>query len=209
VLGAIHGSDNIDATAVSRPFHWPCPRDLQTLRVGYVELERARPELEVLRKLGVELVPIKLPHHFPIWPMAMILNTEASAAFDELTRANKNEGLGLWPDVFRAGQFTPAVEYLRAQRIRTLLMAEMDKVTAGIDLYIGGADLGITNLTGHPTVVCPAGFRRNSNGVEVPYAVTFTGKLFGESELLSLALAYQEATDHHLRRPPLGKLLGK
>ena len=203
VLGAIHGSDGMDATAITRPFNWPCPRDLKNLRVGYVEKERARPELDVLRKLGVTLVPIRLPHHFPVWPMAMILNTEASAAFDELTRSGEMEGLERWPDVLRAGQFTPAVEYLRAQRIRTLLMEEMEKMIAGVDLYVGGGDLAITNFTGHPTVVCPAGFQKKSDGVEVPFAVTMTGKLFGESELLAMALAYQEATGFHLRRPPV------
>jgi len=115
------------------------------------------------------------------------------------------EGLNNWPRTFRQGQFVPAVEYLRANRIRSLLMQEMEEVMAKVDLYVGGNDLLLTNLTGHPTVVLPDGFRK-ANGVEVPTAITFTGRLYGETELLAVAHAYQQATGFHLRRPPLDKL---
>ena len=94
-----------------------------------------------------------------------------------------------------------AVEYLRAQRLRTLLMQEMAKVMEAVDLYVGGNDLFIANLTGHPTVVLPNGLRK-AFGAESPTAITFTGRLWGESELLAVAHAYQEATGFHLKRPP-------
>jgi Asp-tRNA(Asn)/Glu-tRNA(Gln) amidotransferase A subunit family amidase len=137
----------------------------------------------------------------------MILTVEAAAAFDEITLAGVSEGIGAsWPAVFRRGRFVPAVEYLRAQRVRTLLMREMAKVLEQVDLYVGGNDLLITNLTGHPTVVLPNGLVK-AGGVEVPTAITFTGRLFGESELLAVAKAYQDATGHHLKRPPLEKLM--
>jgi Asp-tRNA(Asn)/Glu-tRNA(Gln) amidotransferase A subunit family amidase len=58
----------------------------------------------------------------------------------------------------------------------------------------------ITNLTGHPSICLPNGFR---NGT--PTALTFTGRLFDESTLLAVAKAYQDATGHHLKRPPLEK----
>jgi Asp-tRNA(Asn)/Glu-tRNA(Gln) amidotransferase A subunit family amidase len=74
-----------------------------------------------------------------------------------------------------------------------------------VDLYVGGDDLTLTNLTGHPTVVLPSGFQQDEQGVETPTALTFTGRLFGESELLAVTRAYQQATGHHLRRPPLGQ----
>ena len=57
----------------------------------------------------------------------------------------------------------------------------------------------ITNLTGHPAVVVPNGFRLT---FKMPTSITFTGRLYGESDLLTLARAYQEATDFHLKRPP-------
>jgi Asp-tRNA(Asn)/Glu-tRNA(Gln) amidotransferase A subunit family amidase len=69
-------------------------------------------------------------------------------------------------------------------------------------MYVGGNDLGLTNLTGHPTVVIPNGF----NG-EQPMSVTFTGRLYGESETLAVAKAYQDATGHHLKRPAMEKLV--
>lgn len=209
IFGAIHGSDGFDLTAVDRPFAWPPRRDIQSLKIGYFESDKPaseRRELTILRDLGVKLAPVKLPTKYPIGPVTVILNTEAAAAFDDVTRAGVSEGLGRWATTFRKGQFVPAVEYLRAQRIRTLLMREMDEVMAPIDAYVGGDDLTLTNLTGHPTVVVPDGDRDKSPNNQ-PGTVTFTGKLFGESDLLALAHAYQQASGAHLRRPPLEKLL--
>jgi Asp-tRNA(Asn)/Glu-tRNA(Gln) amidotransferase A subunit family amidase len=209
VFGAIHGSDPQDITAVDRPFAWPSQRDLKSLKIGYFEGERPAEEqraIEVLRGLGVKLVPVKLPDKYPIGPLTVMLNTEAAAAFDDLTRAGVSDGLGRWATTFRKGQFVPAVEYLRAARIRTLLMREMEEVMAPIDAYVGGDDLSLTNLTGHPTVVVPDGDRDKSPSGQ-PGTITFTGKLFGETDLLSLAHAYQQVSGAHLRRPPLEKLL--
>jgi Asp-tRNA(Asn)/Glu-tRNA(Gln) amidotransferase A subunit family amidase len=209
VFGAIHGFDGLDASAVDRPFAWPMRRDLRSLRVGYEEgpvTAKDRDELRVLRELGVQLVPIKLPDKYPVSALRIILDTEAATAFDELTRQGITEGLNSWPLTFRRGQFVPAVEYLRANRIRSLLMQEMEGVVSQVDAYVGGNDLLITNLTGHPTVVMPNGFR-NTGMIETPTAITFTGRLYGETELLALANALQRATGFHLRRPPMDKLL--
>ena len=131
----------------------------------------------------------------------MILDTEAATAFDDLTRAGVTEGLNAWPATFRQGQFIPAVEYLRANRIRSLLMQEMDEVMAAVDLYVGGNDLLLTNLTGHPTVVLPNGVYKGGPGPGP--SLTFTGRLYGETTLLAVAHAYQQATGHHLRHPVL------
>ena len=75
--------------------------------------------------------------------------------------------VGAWPATFRQGQFIPAVEYIRANRIRTLLMREMETVFEAVDLYVGGNDLVLTNYTGHPTAVLPNGFRKNGE-IETP-----------------------------------------
>jgi Asp-tRNA(Asn)/Glu-tRNA(Gln) amidotransferase A subunit family amidase len=204
VLGAIHGSDGLDPSAVDRPFSWPAHRDLRSLRIGYVDGKVAakdRPELEVLRKLGVRLVPITMPDRYPVQPLTLILEVEAATAFDHLVREGKAEGLDSWMRTFRKAQFVPAVEYLRANRIRTLLMRAMDELFEKVDAYVAGGDLLVTNLTGHPCVVLPNGFRK-AGKAEVPTALTFTGRLYGESELLAVARAYQDATGFHLRRPP-------
>ncbi|MEW6743127.1 MAG: amidase [Planctomycetota bacterium] len=219
VLEAIHGADPRDPTAADIPFHWNRERRVQELRVGYVkslfseerrdkgQAECDRATLEALRSLGVDLVPIELPD-FPTTEMMIILNAEAAAAFDEITRNGEVDKMvrqeaDAWPNVFRTSQFIPAVEYIRANRIRTLLMQEMAKATAAVDLFVApafaGPTLGITNLTGHPAVVLPNGFREDST----PMSITFIGKLYGEADLLAAAHSYQEATDFHRRHPPL------
>jgi Asp-tRNA(Asn)/Glu-tRNA(Gln) amidotransferase A subunit family amidase len=210
VLAAIHGFDGHDACAVDRPFAWPPKRDIKSLKVGYVEGNRTaaeREELRVLKDLGVELVAIKLPDKLPIGAMRTILTAEASAAFDDFTRQGIRDGIGVWPNEFRRGEFIPAVEYIRANRLRTLLMRAMAEVMTNVDLYVGGGDLLITNLTGHPTVVMPNGLRKQRESeIETPISISFTGRLYGESELLAVARAYQDATGHHLKRPPMEKL---
>jgi Asp-tRNA(Asn)/Glu-tRNA(Gln) amidotransferase A subunit family amidase len=205
IFGTIHGSDPHDITAVDRSFAWPPRRDVRSLRVGYIENDRAideRRELRILRDLGVKLAPIELPKEHPVGPLTVILNTEAAAAFDDLTREGVRDGIGRWATTFRKCQFVPAVEYLRANRIRTLLIRDMEAVMAGVDAYVNGDDLTLTNLTGHPTVVVPDGEREKGKNGQ-PGTVSFTGRLFGETDLLALAHAYQQATDAHLRRPPL------
>lgn len=204
IFAAIHGADGQDVSAVDRPFEWPARGELKQLRVGYFASAKAddeRDELRVLRELGVQLKKIELPSNLPVGALSMILEVEAATLFDHHTRTGDTEGLNRWPAVFRKAEFVPAVEYLRANRVRSLLAREMEKVFEQVDCYIGGNDLVITNLTGHPTVVMPHGFDQR-DGVDVPKAITFTGRLFGESSLLQLTHAYQTATGHHLKRPP-------
>ena len=210
IFGAIHGFDGKDPSAVDRPFHWPAKRDLSSLKVGYFKSARVpdekREDLKILRGFGVKLVPIALPKKNPIYELLLILDAEAGTLFDELVRTGNLAGLNSWPRTFRGAQFIPAVEYLRANRIRTLLMREMDEVMEKVDCYIGGRDLTLTNLTGHPTVVMPVGFRK-FKGRKIPYSITFTGRLYGESELLAVAHAFQQKQTAHLERPPMGDLL--
>jgi Asp-tRNA(Asn)/Glu-tRNA(Gln) amidotransferase A subunit family amidase len=208
VFAAIHGADPLDAASVDRPFRWPPNHDLRKLRVGFVEPKKDAKEpkhLGVLRDLGVKLVPIKLPDQYPVDALSCILNAETAAAFDDLTRKGVTEGIGAWPTTFRMGQFIPAVEYIRANRVRTLVMREMEKLFEQVDLYVGGNDLLLTNMTGHPTAVLPNGFT-TVRDAEVPTAITFTGRLYGETDLLAVAHAYQQATGHHLKRPPMDKV---
>lgn len=208
IFGAIHGSDPQDITAVDRPFAWPPQVEVKSLRVGYFSGNRPANEqraVERLRQLGVTLVPLELPRKYPVGALTLILNTEAAAAFDDLTRSGVRTGIGRWGTTFRQGQFVPAVEYLRACRVRTLVMQEMAEVMAGVDAYVGGDDLVLTNFTGHPTVIIPDGDRPDSPSGQ-PGTITFTGALFGESKLLALAHAYQLAGEAHLRRPPLPPL---
>lgn len=105
-----------------------------------------------------------------------------------------------WPNVFRASRFIPAVEYIQANRLRRLIIQDMQKLD--VDVYLspsfGGSNLLLTNLTGHPCVVLPNGFDAKGS----PTSVTFIGRLFGEAPLLAVAKAYQDATDFHTKHPP-------
>jgi Asp-tRNA(Asn)/Glu-tRNA(Gln) amidotransferase A subunit family amidase len=211
VFDAIHGADGLDFAAVDQPFEWPPRIDLEKLKVGYLEQagrsSDEREELRVFSKLGFELVPITLPNELPIGAITLMLGTEASAAFDELTRKHVTEGLNTWPDTFRQGEFVPAVEYLRAARVRTKLIKAMEERMATVNLFVSmGQDLAITNLTGHPSVVFPMGFR-DRDGRAFPGSVVLTGRLYDESTLLAVARAFQQATGDHLRRPPLERYL--
>lgn len=210
IFGAIHGADGFDAAAVNHPFSWPLARDLRTLKVGYIGDDKAlteRQELTVLRDLGVKLAPVKLQIKFPVNALLMILTVEAAAAFDDLTRKGITEGLNSWPQTFRRGQFAPAVEYLRANRLRSLLIRDVEEVLSQVDVLVGGDTLAWSNLTGHPCLVVPNGFTKKGD-VEVPRSLVFTGRYFGETELLAVGHAHQQATGFHLRKPPMERLAG-
>ena len=205
VFAAIQGPDGLDGTVHDQPFAWPWRTSLGTLRVGYFPAEGEpdeREELQVLRSLGVKLVALRPPTDLPVDAMTIILNTEAATVFDTITREKNFADLNRWPNAFRQGQFVPAVEYLRANRLRTMLIRDMDTMMGRVDMYVGGNDLAITNLTGHPCVTLPGGFV-TVDGRASPRNVTLTGRLFGEASLLAVAHGYQRATGYHLRKPPL------
>lgn len=210
VFGAIHGRDPADPTSVERPFDWPGQVKLSDLSVGYLETRQKvdeRAELKVLKDLGVKLVSVELPNKLPLDFMRVVLDVECAAAFDDLPRQGIADGYGqFWGNTFRTGQFYTGVEYVRAMRLRTLLIQQMGEVMKKVDLYVcpAGVDLVHTNLSGHPTVCIPNGLRA-VQGVDMPTALTFTGRLFGETELLAVAKAYQQATGFHLKRPPMEK----
>lgn len=217
VFNAIHGPDGIDQTLYDAPFHYEARLDVRKLRVGFLKRdfdaqkgERRTNDLaalEKLRALGVKLQPVELPK-YPLGNISFLLSTEGAAAFDELTLGGQDDWLkqqtaGSWPNAFRKRRFVPAVEYLRAQRIRWLLIQDTAKVFAQFDVIVAPSQSGSSvlhgNLTGHPSVVVPNGFSTNGT----PTSICFIGKLFGEAELLAVARKYQDATDHHRQHPPL------
>jgi len=164
--------------------------------------------IETLAGLGVELVPLALPE-LPIEPLAALIGAEAGAAFDQLTLSGGVDAMvrqtrDAWPSSFRAARFLSAVDYLRLQRIRTLLLESHERRLSdlGLDAYLApalGPDLLLTNLTGHPAVVVRSGFRADGT----PSGITLTGRLYGESRLLALAEALEQAAGVRDRRPLL------
>ena len=226
-LHALYGPDGKDITVGDAPFNWNPDTNISTLRIGYLKSEFDGPNiggtgtpppgleqrrtlykdaLAVLEKAGAKLVPIELPK-FSAGSLRFILSAEAAAAFDDITRDGRvNQLSGQspndWPNTFRTSRFIPAVEYLRAQRARTLLMHEMEKLMSQWDVFVspapGSASLLVTNLTGHPAVVLPCGFVN-----DLPIAIMFTGGVYDEVSPLRVALAFERATKWHTMHPKL------
>lgn len=235
-LDAIYGPDNRDLTVGDAPFNWSPDIPLSSLRVGYIKAEfeqtpnaatlepqrrvmerrnaMYKEALSALEKAGVKMTPIEMPK-FPSNNIRYILTAEAATAFDDITRDGRinqlsNQDSGDWPNTFRSNRFVPAVEYLRAQRARTLLMRDMDKLMMDWDVFVspapGSASLLITNLTGHPAICLPCGFLdipapNNGPLQHLPQSIMFTGGLYDEASPLRVALAFEQATNWHTMHP--------
>ena len=217
VLSAINGPDQRDITVGDVPFNWLPETPLSKMRIGYLKAEfeagtnenqkaMYKTALDVLRSAGANLEPIELPQ-FSAGSLNTILSAEAAAAFDDITRDGRvNQLSGQapfdWPNSFRTSRFIPAVEYIRAQRARTLLMREMDKLMSKWDVFVSPtsrtASLLVTNLTGHPQVCVPCGFIDG-----LPRSMLFAGGLYDEASPLRVALAYENATNWHTMHPKM------
>ena len=225
VLNAIYGPDGKDNTLLDVPFNWDATVDVTKLRVGYLRSafegeilenpedptsgsrrrqvrqnnERA---LGVIRSLGVEVVPFDLPE-VPIEAIDFMRYAETAAAFDDvtrtglLTRVEEGPEQSRRPNEIRSARFIPAVEFIQGNRLRMRAMEQMDESMRDLDLFIG-SNQALTNRTGHPVISLPNGFSQGS-----PTGLHLTGKLFGDSEILLLADAFQAATDYHERQPQL------
>src|SRR5207253_1711741 len=150
--------------AVDAPFEWQPKLGLANLRVGILQADFDRiagdnkavydRALADLRAAGAKPEPVQLPA-LNTGGLRVILNAEAAAAFDDLTRSGgvnqlSGQSANDWPNSFRVARLIPAVEYIRAQRARTLLMREMDRFMSDWDVLVsptGSASLLITNLT--------------------------------------------------------------
>lgn len=219
VLNAIYGPDGRDGTVIDAPFRWHPDLDLRRLRIGYVARELDEPRgdatgeqravlaaaLDVLRETGATLVPVELPD-FPADALRIVLEAESAAAFDDLTLSGGVDELtrqtaDAWPNSFRAARYIPAVEYLRAQRARTLLIERVEGLLAGVDVFVSpsrSAGLAMTNLTGHPALAVKAGFAAG-----LPVALMVTGRLYDEATVLGVAHAFEQRTPWGAMHPDL------
>jgi Asp-tRNA(Asn)/Glu-tRNA(Gln) amidotransferase A subunit family amidase len=217
VFDAIRGLDPTDKTLFDAGFSYPKEVDLSQLRIGY--FKRAfdqeyrvsgfdKQTLRTLKKLGAELIPVELERDdLPYYAMSLILEAEAAAAFDELTRSDRDSLLVrqhryAWPNLFRTARYITAVEYIQANRIRHDLIEDYNRRLEEFDVvvtpsFVGGDQLLATNLTGHPVVVVPNGFKDSGS----PTSISFLGNLFDEATILAVAAAYQEATTFNKKRP--------
>jgi Asp-tRNA(Asn)/Glu-tRNA(Gln) amidotransferase A subunit family amidase len=226
-LDAIHGPDGRDETVADTPFAWTPGTTLDGLRIGYVRDEFENPPVsasnderarwparrallesarDAMKAAGATLEPIELPD-LPAQSLYAILNAEAGAMFDDLVRSGAvRELAGKGPNhranQLRAARYIPAVEYIRAQRVRTLLMQRMNALFTNIDAFlapVSSASITMTNLTGHPAIVVKSGFVEG-----MPEAIMVTGRLFEEGTILRIAYAYERTTPWKDRHPELG-----
>jgi Asp-tRNA(Asn)/Glu-tRNA(Gln) amidotransferase A subunit family amidase len=223
VFNYIHGTDGKDGSAVNMPFNYTPNKDIKKLKIGYAKnyfdkiKDTSRNEFKVLeefKKLGVQLIPVNFPdsgvYNFNI--MDVVIGVECAAQFDEMTRMNIDDALTRqtkndWPNSFRTARFVPAVEYINAQRHRYTLMQKVNEVMQQYDVIIcpsrgDGNQSAITNLTGNPVVCVPTGFDKRLN---LPTGISFVGNLYDEATILSIAQAYQKATNWDETHPTLFK----
>jgi Asp-tRNA(Asn)/Glu-tRNA(Gln) amidotransferase A subunit family amidase len=181
--------------------------------------------LETLRSMGVSLTPVELPS-FPFGSIQPMLEAEAAAAFDNLTRSRRDDLLdgqspGDWPNTFRTARLYSAVDYINAARARTLALQKMTEMFSAFDVIVTpseGEQLVATNLCGQPAVIVPNGLRgddappalhpedgapNNFGGPGTPVSITFLAPLYQDAKAVALAHAYQLKTGFHLLHPKL------
>jgi Asp-tRNA(Asn)/Glu-tRNA(Gln) amidotransferase A subunit family amidase len=181
--------------------------------------------LDKLTKMGVNLIPVELPK-LPWDAMVPLLTAEAAAAFDDLTMSGRDkllteQGPEDWPNDFRIARFYPAVEYIQANRARTLGVRQIAKLFEKVDVIVTPStdeQLIATNLTGNPAVILPNGLRGadapappaiddgnhdNIGGPGTPVSITFLGALYQDAKLAAFSHAYQQATGFLKLHPKL------
>jgi Asp-tRNA(Asn)/Glu-tRNA(Gln) amidotransferase A subunit family amidase len=213
ILHAVHGPDGYDRSVTTDPFHWEPEKPVKSLRVGIMQklFDNAQGDQKKLfdqaigdlKHAGVEMTPVE--YQEDMGSIRFLLDAEGAAAFDDITRDGQVRNLrmqneGAWPNQFRSSRLIPAVEYIRAQRARSLLIEKFEKFMADWDVIVMPAQalLTTTNLTGNPQVVMKCGFIDG-----VPRSIGFLGKIYDEGSPLRVALAYEHATQWHKKKPVL------
>ena len=228
ILHALHGADPKDPTAADVPFVWDPKLDLKSLRIGYdawaLDFDNRqmwkdeslvpiyREAFEKIKAIvGAAMVPVTLP---PARNYSGLVGTviavESSSAFgDLLTSGRINELVqqekSSWPNTFRVGATVPAADYLRAQRLRTMLMREMHEALRDVDCYVtvpyAGPTLAFTNLCGQPSLIARCGMKDGR-----PKMIEFIGNLYREDAVLRVGFAYEQATEWRAAHPDVETL---
>jgi aspartyl-tRNA(Asn)/glutamyl-tRNA(Gln) amidotransferase subunit A len=243
LLQVIAGPDTRDRASAAAPvpdYTKTLTGNVKGLRIGvptehffdhvHAETEAAlRRALSLLREMGAVLVDVKVRNAALCGVVTSIILSSEAAAFHE--QRLKKQGDLLEPLVrerLEGATFHSAADYIKALRLRTVLMEEMRRVfqicdvlmlPAGnaapkLDAEIVGSDAptdpplpsrpdsyNIANVTGIPAIVLPCGF--TAGPPSLPLGIQFCAKPFDEATLFRISHAYQSATDWHNRRPPL------
>jgi aspartyl-tRNA(Asn)/glutamyl-tRNA(Gln) amidotransferase subunit A len=182
--------------------------------------------VEALRKLGCAVEAAAFPDMPWGSVVGTIISAEGACAFRDLLQSGRASELRSsnlrWAGY--AAEMIPAVDYLDAMRVRVRMKKELDALYAKYDAIVAPARATVAypidrdfdraypgfgggvalipagNIVGQPAISVPNGFGPNN----LPTGIQFTGRVWGEARLLTLAHAYQEATDWHRRRPKVG-----
>lgn len=243
MLQVIAGSDPRDRTAAAAPvpdYTKTLTGNVKGLRLAVPAeyfFEHVHPETEaalrraisLLQELGAGLVDVKV-RNAALCGVAssIILNSEAAVFHEKRLKENGDLLDPLVRERLEVATFNSAVDYIKALRLRTVLMEEMRRVfqtcdvlmlPAGnaapkLDAEIVGTDapsdpplpprpdsFNIANVTGIPAIVLPCGF--TAGPPSLPLGIQFCAKPFDEAALFRIGHAYQSATDWHKRRPAL------
>ena len=178
-----------------------------------------------LQSMCANIIPLTLPD-LPYDAMVPLLSAEAAAAFDELTTTGRDkllteQGPEDWPNDFRTARFYPAVEYIQANRARSIAIREVSKLFEKVDVIVASTNsdqLVMTNLTGHPAIIVPNGLRGADaptpptidtgnddqiGGPGTPVSITFLAGHYQDARLCALALAYQQEAGFQKLHPKL------
>lgn len=244
LLRVIAGADPRDDAAAARPvpdYARSLTNHVKGLRIGvptrhffnHVDGETdaaLRRALALLKDMGAVTVPVEVRHAgITSAASGIILGSEAAAFHEQ--RLSRNAALfdPLVRERLEAGTFYSATDYIRALRIRTMLMEEMHRVFGECDVMMLPAGnppprlegeivnsdaptqppapprpdvFNLANMTGIPAIVLPCGFTAGSP--VLPLGIQFCARPFDEATLFRIGHAYQSATDWHTRTPALG-----
>ncbi len=236
VLQAIAGPDSADPQCSSRPVpHYQAALrgEARGLRIGipapgYLADGDLHPEVaaaveqaaKVLQEHGAALSEVQLPRAADWQAVWNVFVAEAYAYHEDRLKARPQDYTqGLRDRLYLAAVYT-ASDLVRAQRLRTRLVAQVAALFRDVDLIAmpGAAQppqtfaeasegpppvmLSLTslwNLAGFPALTLPCGFTRAG----LPIGLQLIGPPFEEPTVFRAAHAYEQATDWHTRRPPI------
>lgn len=241
VLQAIAGADSQDPGSAGKGFYYApqFARKPQEITVGYAPVDfaewadaSARPDLQnalgVVKAMGVQMKEVEIPD-FPYGALTNTIgNGEAASVFEDLVRSGKVDQLANKRQIagMKASLELPAIEYLRAMRIRTIVQEAFRDLFIDVDLLLTPTRLapaskitepldrtpegprpklrGLSglipagNLCGLPAISLPCGFAD-----QMPIAISLVGRPWYENQLIAMGHAFQSQTDWHRRRPPV------
>jgi len=213
VLDTINGASTDDPASVEQPFYFNPSQNAKGIRLGFdpslLEGPTKKydlPALQAAKEAGAVLVETTVPK-MDNSVLLIPLFVEAAAAFEALTRSNKDDLLvwqddDAWPNTFRQSWLIPAVEQIQASRLRRVLMEKMNVwMNGNFDAFLmpSFSDLLLTtNGTGHPALVLRTAMENGK-----PHGTTLIGRLFDEGTLCRLGMAIESKLNVSNIRPSI------